>query len=66
MIFSASIATIHSDKKLREKEFKKGLEAKLSGKRANDCPWNGGLTRKWWLEGFNSQILKRKAFSSEK
>jgi ribosome modulation factor len=50
----ASIATQETDAVLREREYNKGRAAKLLGLGRIMCPWVGGLTQKWWLEGYES------------
>jgi ribosome modulation factor len=50
----ALIATAETDQKIREREFDKGRAAKLLGVGRSTCPWNGGLTMTWWLEGYDS------------
>lgn len=55
-IATASIATAETDAKLREQERAKGHAAAKLGLPASACPWSGGLTRQWWLEGHSHPI----------
>lgn len=49
------LATPKSDAVLRERERKKGLEAKLAGKPRSNCPWSrDSMMGIWWLEGYDS------------
>ena len=47
----ASIATPETDARLRAQERARGYAAAQAGEPASTCPWIGGLTRLWWLEG---------------
>jgi len=53
---TASIATEETDREIRQREMQKGREARLNDRPITDCPWNGGLTEKWWKEGYEGQL----------
>jgi len=57
MIAIASIATQETDGDIRYREQQKGCKARLEGWPRRACPWNGGLTEKWWLEGYDNAML---------
>lgn len=48
----ASIGTAETDSILQNREWQKGRRASVNGAPVNDCPWKGGLTRQWWLDGY--------------
>lgn len=48
-----AIATPESDRKLRERENRKGRMAAIDGLPRSACPWTGGLCEAWWLEGYD-------------
>ncbi len=40
--------------KLRNWFFAEGKKAALDGKRAQDCKYEKGLFRLWWMDGYNN------------
>lgn len=50
----AAIATAETDAAIARRERAKGAEAALAGKSRAECPWQGGLCERWWLEGFDN------------
>jgi ribosome modulation factor len=50
---TASIATPETDAALAERERSAGAAAKIQGQPRSACPWTGGLTREWWLQGWD-------------
>lgn len=49
-----SIATPETDAALAKQERAKGAEARRQERPRSSCPWHGGLTMRWWLEGYDS------------
>jgi len=54
---SAAIATSETDAKISERERGRGRQARFEGKSRMDCPWNGGVCEKWWLEGYDGSVF---------
>lgn len=51
---NSAIATQQTDLEIRLREWNKGHEAFKSGLLETSCPWNSGLTYKWWMDGYRS------------
>lgn len=47
------VATAETDREIQFREWQKGHKAAVEGQEEDSCPWEGGLTRQWWLDGFN-------------
>lgn len=59
MIATAGIATQETDDAMRERELEKGRKARKEGWPRRACPWHGGLTEKWWLDGYDNYLVGR-------
>ena len=52
----AAPATSESDATIARRERANGAEAKRQGFPRESCPWRGGLTKQWWLEGYDNPL----------
>jgi ribosome modulation factor len=58
----ASIATPETDAALAAREQSLGAQARMRGEPRESCPWQSGMTRLWWLMGWDGALALAKAF----